>query len=105
MGACHNRWAAPWSVTKVGLTKGSASAGRRVKKSRERRPDDRLPRRKWSEPTASSAAHLGTSRADTGPPVSLPLENAVGPRRRHRLELLLPDLRRSDQVRADQRVS
>jgi transposase len=76
-----------------------------IKKSRERRPDDRLHRRKWSEPTASSAAHLGASRADTGPPVSLQLENAVGHRRRHRLELLLSDLRRSDQVRADHRVS
>src|SRR5206468_4358610 len=76
-----------------------------LKKSRERGPHDRLHRRKWFEPTASSAAHLGAPRTDTCAPVSLQLENALGHRRRHRLELLLSDLRTSDQVRADHRVS
>ena len=38
---------------------------------------------------------MGASRADTRPPVSLQLENALGHRRRHRLELLLSDLRKA----------
>src|SRR5437764_9356625 len=35
IGAYNNRWGAPWNVTKLRLTNGSAVAGRRLKKAAE----------------------------------------------------------------------
>ena len=48
--------------------------------------------------------HLGPERTDTGAAVSLQLEDAIGHRRNHLLEFLLPTLSRSHSQPADHRV-
>lgn len=75
-----------------------------IKKSSKRRTHNRLHRRKWSEPAAPPAAHLGAAWADAGFAVPLQLEDLIGHRRGDPLELLLSDLRGLHQVRASHRV-
>lgn len=88
-------WAGRWSAMKKPLANGSARPGRGLKKSPKRRAHHRLHRRKRAEPAATPVSHLGSARANPGPPVPLPLEDHFRGRRDDNLELLLPDLRQS----------
>src|SRR5437016_4624694 len=75
---------------------GKRSAGRRLKKSAERGPDDRLHRRERIKRTTPPLSYLGTARADAGLAISLQLENAIGYGRCNLVEFLLSHLSRLD---------
>ena len=76
-----------------------------IKKSPKRRPDDRLHRRKRTEPAPPPLPHLGAARANAGAAIPLQLENVVGDGGRHLLvELLLPALSRQHSQPAGDRV-
>src|SRR5581483_8638416 len=79
-----------WNATSVRSGTGRSTAGRRLKKSAPRGANHRLHRRERIERTPASGADLGAARADSGPAISLQLESAVGCRRDHLVELLLP---------------
>src|SRR5208337_485873 len=81
-----------WSATRRPSGVGRSAAGRRLKKSALRAAHDHLHRRKRIERATASGADLGAARADPGVAVSLQLEGAVGRRRSHLVELLLPSL-------------
>ena len=61
-----------------------------LKKSALRAAHHRLHRRKRTERAPASVPHLGAARTDAGAAISLQLEDALGHRRRHVVELLLP---------------
>jgi transposase len=63
-----------------------------LKKSPPGSPDDHLHRRKRSKRTPAPLPYLGTARPDAGSAVQLQLEDNLGHRRHHLLELLLPPL-------------
>ncbi len=99
-GAFCASWAGPasaqagghWSATRRRSGTGRNTAGCGLKKSPRREAHHRLRRRKWIERTTASSADLGPARADPGAALSLQLEGAVGRRRSHLVELLLPPL-------------
>src|SRR5215469_13645082 len=83
---------ARWNATSRRLGAGRSTVGRSLKKSAPRGAYHRLCRRERIERTPPSSADLGAARTDSAAAVSLQLEGAVGRRRHHLVELLLPAL-------------
>src|SRR5262249_15862856 len=81
-----------WNATSGRFGAGRRTAGRSLKKSAPRAAHHRLHRRERIGRTAGSGGNLGGARTGSGPAVSLHLEGAVGHRRDHLVEFLLPAL-------------
>src|SRR5450755_2451469 len=75
---------------------GKRSLGRTLKKSPKRAANDRLSRRKRTEPATAPLPHVVAAGPDTGAAVSLQLEDAFGHRGHYAVEFLLPVVSRSD---------
>src|SRR5450756_1728923 len=95
-GAASVRSDAPWSGMRRPSSDGRSSAGRRLKKSPERRADHRFHRRKRTEPAAASLPNLGAEGTDAGAAIPLQLEDVVGDGGGDVVELLLPPVSRHD---------
>src|ERR1019366_1269615 len=95
----------PGNATKSRSNTGRRRCGQPLKKSPPRRTHPRLHRRKRTEPAAASLPHLGTARANACPAVQLQLEESVGGRWAHAVELLLSSISRLHQEGASAGLS
>ena len=96
VGVASGRWVVPWSGTRRRSGGGNRSAGPRLKKSPERKPYDRLHRRKRTERATTPLPHLGAAGTDAGAAISFQLEDTVGDGRRNVVEFLFPPVPRHD---------
>ncbi len=88
------------NATRRRLAAGSATAGRGLKKSPQRRPHDSLHRRKRVEYPPASGAHLGAAWPDAGCAGNLQLAELVADRRAESVAVLLSSVCRQHQVAA-----
>src|SRR5215470_7988431 len=90
VGVVSGRWDGRASETKRRSAIGAVWRGQRLKKSRKRRADDRLHRRKRYKSAAASGADLVAAGQNSSPAIQLQLGHAFGGRRHHLLQLLFP---------------
>ena len=88
--SCQRRSAGRASATKRPSATGRRTSGRLLKKSPKRGPHHRLRRRKWSQSTASSSAHLVAARRHAGLAASIQLGQPFHRCRSHAVAVLFP---------------